>query len=583
MKRRSLVLTGLVLLALGLVGVQSWSIAVERIQQRVVALIEARTGLTVSAIERAEIALLPLPRISLSSVSFNHGETLSGKALRVRARARLLPLIAGRMDFARIDFTAPEISVAATGSGDNLSDWLTPPLTQLSRLQDQGKIVVTGGSVFIRSGGVIQTVLRNVNLVADGRLSQEPLLMSGTMNWRGAPIDFGLVWPTARSAGHLALNVTAPALKLAFDGNRSGDAEAVVNGSVSLSTRSLPELLDWFGERSRVASSIGALSLTGDAQIKPNDISLTNLIADLDGEKLVGAVKLGLAGSRSSLSGTLAGAQLDLGRLYRGLAIAVPSAEEVAALPFADWTSQDVDLRISVDAARAFGLKLGDVATYLMVKQGRFEAGLLRANAYGGSARGRLLAVSAPNGIDVKFQAALDKVNFSEMSSDLPSLSRFGGTGNAQLALDGVGRSASEIVASASGKGSVTLRQGEIEGFAFAELLRRLERNPALALRDWRKGKSAFATAQANVSIANGVATLSETQMTGAAYRLGVTGDVALPTGQIDISAQLSGTGGNLSLPFTLRGDWLAPELSLESGAASRPGGTTGQLPAATR
>lgn len=583
MSRRALVLTVFLGLAIALVGAQSWTVAVERVQQRVVALIEARTGLTVDKIERAEIAFLPLPRISLSNVSFRHGETLSGTALRVRARARLLPLIAGRMDVARIDFTAPEISVAATGGGDTLADWLAPPLAQLSRLQDQGKIVVTGGSVFIRSSGAIQTVLRNVNLVADERLAQEPLLLSGSLHWRGVPTDFSLVWPTGSSNSRLALNITAAPMRLSFDGTRSGETEPVINGPVSMSTRSLPELLSWFGETSRMASAIGALTLTGDAQIKPNDISLNNLIADLDGEKLVGAVKLGLTGSRSAISGTLAGAQLDLGRLYQRLAVVTPASDDTAQLPFAEWTAQDVDLRISVDAARAFGLRLGDVATYLLVKQGRFEAGLLRGNAYGGSARGRLLAVTAPTGVDVKFQAALDKVNFGEMSADIPSLSRFGGTGGAQLALDGIGRSASEIIGSTSGKGSVSLRQGEIDGFAFGELLRRLERNPTLALRDWRKGKSAFNTAQASVSVASGIATLSDTQMAGSAFRLVVSGNAALPTGQIDLTAQLTPVGSGPTLPLRLRGDWTAPELQLELGNGPGSTGTTGLLPVPTR
>ena len=583
MSRRALVLTVFLGLAVALVGAQSWTIAVDRVQQRVVALIEARTGLTVDKIERAEIALLPLPRISLSNVSFHQGETLSGTALRVRARARLLPLIAGRLDVARIDFTAPEISVAATGGGDTLADWLAPPLAQLSRLQDQGKIVVTGGSVFIRSGGAIQTVLRNVNLVADERLAQEPLLLSGSLHWRGVPTDFSLIWPTGSSSSRLALNVTAAPMRLSFDGTRSGETDPVINGSVSMSTRSLPELLSWFGETSRLASAIGALTLTGDAQIKPNDVSLNNLIADLDGEKLVGAVKLGLTGSRSALSGTLAGAQLDLGRLYQRLAVVTPASDDTAQLPFAEWTAQDVDLRISVDAARAFGLRLGDVATYLLVKQGRFEAGLLRGNAYGGSARGRLLAVTAPTGVDVKFQAALDKVNFGQMSADIPSLSRFGGTGAAQIALDGIGGSASEIIGSTSGKGTVSLRQGEIEGFAFGDLLRRLERNPTLALRDWRKGKSTFNTAQATISVSGGIATLSDTQMAGPAFRLLVSGNAALPTGQIDLSAQLSPMGNGPTLPLRLRGDWTAPELKLELGSVSGSTGTTGLLPVPTR
>jgi len=213
-RRGSIILCGFVFL-FALLGLQSWSIAVARVEQRVIAAIEARTGLVVTGMERAEIALLPLPRISLSNVAFAERERqVAGRALRIRAHARLLPLLVGRIDFDRIDLVAPEIDLAVTAGDGSLPDLLGAPLGYLESLQGQSRIVVTSGSFFLRSQGAIRTILRDVNLVLDEREATEPVAIAGSLNWRGVPTEVNLLWPVAAGPGRATLNVNAPLLKL---------------------------------------------------------------------------------------------------------------------------------------------------------------------------------------------------------------------------------------------------------------------------------------------------------------------------------------------------------------------------------
>lgn len=581
MTRRASILVYSIIIVLGLLGLQSWSIAVARVEKHVIAAIEARTGLVVTGLDRAEIALLPLPRISLSNVGFTErGGQIAGRALRIRARARLLPLLAGRVDFDRIDLVAPQIDVTVAAESDGLSDWLVAPLDYLQTLRGQSRIILTAGSIFVRAQGAIVSTLREVNLVLDEREAQEPLTVSGSLNWRGVPAEINLLWPIAAGRGRASLSVTSSLLKLNFDGTRSASPEPIINGQLSLTTRSLPELLGWFGERPRLASAIGPLSLTGNALIRPHDMALSNVVARLDEDRLDGALNVTMTAGRPSLSGTLAGAELDLGRLLSRMDIAAPDAGPgAAALPFEAWTAQDIDLRVSVEAARLNGARLGDLATYLLVKKGRFETGILRANAYGGSAKARLLAMTVPGGIDVKLVAGLDKINFGQAGSDLPQFSRLSGTGGLQLSLDGLGRSLPEVLSSFSGKATFALRQGELGGFSFGDLLRRAERNPGLAQREWRQGRTSFETAGANATVANGILTLSEAQMTGPGYRLTLIGTASLPTQTLDMAALLQPTTGPLRLPFSLTGPIEAPTLELEPEAILRPIGATGGVP----
>lgn len=575
MTRRASILAYSLILGLGLLGLQSWSIAVARVERHVIGAIEARTGLTVTSLERAEIAFLPLPRISLSQVAFTQRDgSLAGRALRLRAQARLLPLLAGRIDFDRIDLVGPQLDVAVAQAGDGLADWLAGPLDDLQRLRGQSRIVITAGSIFLRAEGAIRSILRDVNLVLAERETLEPLSVAGTFTWRGVPAEVSLLWPVANARGRTMLSVEAPLMKLQFEGLRSSPPETITTGQLTLATRSLPELLGWFGEAPRLAGAIGPLSLSADLRLRPSDAALTNVALRLDGDRLDGALNLATTAGRTALSGTLAGATLDVGRLLGRLERpSVSLAADAAPLPFEAWTAQDLDLRVSVETARLNGARLTDVATYLLVKKGRFEAGIGRASAYGGSLKSRLLATATPAGIDLKLTGGLDKVNLGRAGADLPQIARLNGTAGLQFNLDGLGQTLPELVASLTGKGSLALRQGELAGFAFGELMRRAERNPSLALRDWRQGKTVFESAGATATIANGILTLADAQMTGQGYRLTLVGTAGLADAQLDMAALLQPATGPLRLPFRLKGPLAAPVFDLQAEALLRPAG----------
>lgn len=576
MTRRTAILAICLFAVLGLFGLRSWELALGRVERSALAAIERKTGFVVKTVERAELALLPLPRISLSQVAFAQRDgTLSGEAVRVRAHLRLLPLLSGQLSFDRVDLVAPRIDVAVPAGSNGLTEWLAPPLAELVRLRSQSKIVLQGGSLFLRANGAIQSVVRDVNLILDERSQNEPLDLSGSLTWRGVPTEVSLRWPMVDGNAKVALSATSPLLKLRFEGTRTGPNEAMINGPLALSTPSMPKLLGWFGEDSRLAAALGAFTLSADVQIKPREASFNNVVASLDGERLDGVLKLSDNAGRFALSGTLAGAALDLGRLIDRLPIPAIDAADPGPLALEGWTAREIDLRVSVDSAKLSGARLGDVATYLLVKKGRFETGLLRANAYGGTVKTRLLAVSAPGGVDVKIQSGLDKVNFGQAAADLPQLARLSGTGGFQLALDGAGRTFDELLGSLTGRVNLALRQGEIGGMALADLLRRAERNPVQALRDWRQGKTAFDTLVANAGIAGGLLVLTDAQMSGQAYQLNLAGNAALRTRMLDMTALLSSTTSQLRLPFGLKGPVSAPLFELETDAMLTPTGAS--------
>ena len=575
MTRRAAIIAFSLVVAIGLLGLQSWDVALGRVQRGAIKAIEERTGFVVKTIERAEIALLPLPRISLSQVAFAQRDgALAGEAVRIKAHLRLLPLFSGQISFDRVDLVAPRIDIAGPAGSDGIAEWLAPALAELERLQSQSKIVISAGSVFLRANGAIQSVVRDLDLVIDERSRNEPLALSGQLNWRGIPTEVSLLWPMVGGNAKAALSATSSLLKLRFEGTRSGPGEPVISGPLVLSTPSLTKLLGWFDEESRLGSALGAVAISADIQVKPREVSFSNAIVNLDGERLDGAIKLAETGGRFALSGTLAGATLDLGRIVDRLPVPVVDVADTTTFDLEAWTARDIDLRISVDAARLKGARLNDVATYLLVKKGRFETGLLRAGAYGGSIKSRLLAIATPAGVDIKLQAGLDKVNIGQAASDLPQLGRLSGTGNLQFALDGVGRTFDELLGSFTGRINLAARQGEIGG-AFGELLRRAERSPVQALRDWRQGKTPYESISANAGIAGGLLALTEAQMIGANYRFNLAGSAALRTRTLDMTALLASPNGATKLPFLLKGPVDAPAFEIETEALVSPAGAS--------
>lgn len=572
MSRRAL-LIGLAAAALLLtLGLRSWNLALSQVERSVVAGIEARTGLKVTGLRRAEIAILPLPRISLSDVTFADPQgVLSGKAARLRARARLLPLIGGQLDFDRIDLVAPEIDVAAEESGGGYAGWLDRILGYLARLDSQTRLVLNSGSVMMRSENTILTTLRDVNLLIEERSARAPVALAGSFTWRGEATKVDILWPVAGERARTAFSIGSRLMNLRLNGTRAA-AQGTTNGQIEFSTKSLSDALAWIGPRPRIASLVRQVELTAQTQISEGGIALDSVVAIVDGYQLEGALKLDGAMPNWALSGTLAGAEFDLGRLLRQAEPQPPAAgTETGGTPleFDGWTTNDVDLRLSLDSGRIGATRFGDLAAQLLIRKGRFEASLLRAATYGGSARARILATPVAAGADVKLQLGLEKVNLALAADDLPELARLSGTATGQLAFEGAGGSLEQVVSSLTGRAGLTIRQGEFRGIAFPDLLRKAEKPPTSA-RDWRQGKSSFETLQLAVLANLGVLYLTETQIAGSGYNVVLNGTADLSRRWLDLNGALSSTTTSTRVPFEVRGPFFGAAFTPEIDAALR-------------
>lgn len=569
-------------LALGLVvlvaGFWTWTLPAARMEQRLAAGLARATGLNFTFAGPIQLRLLPNPKLKFSQVSVAHADgSLRGKAAEMTASVRLLALVAGRLDFSSIALSAPEIDAAVPSDAATPAAWVAPMARFFASLDGSARVTITNGTVFARSGSAISTVARDINLVLAERDKDEPLQLAGSLNWRGQVTSLEVMWPTSPASNRTTFKTRSELLRSSFDGKLiPGEGALRLDGNLDIETPAFARLVGWFGEAAPLSSLVGQMKLTAVASLRGNVLELTSAALQLDRDRLEGALSVRTSENRWNLSGTFAGATLDMDRMV--LAIDPRSAPGVDrnadfAINLDDWTRHDVDLRISIENARLAGAKLSTVAAQLMVGQGRIEASILRATAYRGNVRARAVLSKPASLTDLRVQTTIERLDLAQASADMAGARRLTGTASGQLSVEGAGASFNEVLGSLSGRASANIRNGEIPGLALAEVVRRSERQPLSALRDWRSGRTGFELANFTATISNGNVQLTDANMFGSSFKATLTGRANLAERQLSLSGRLAATAGTLQIPFEINGSLIDPVVTPDlSALLSGPG-----------
>lgn len=584
MKRRAIIGLGVAAIAAIGLGTRPWELAASTIENRVIAGLEQATRAKVTSIGSAAIAFLPTPHISLRDMKIAQpGHTMKASVIRARAEIRLLALFSGRLDFDDIKLTAPQIDIAVADTASSPAEWLAPAVDVLAGTEGHGRITILDG-VFnaTRNSGAITAIVSKVNLVIARRKANAPVELSGSVLWRGEPTAVDAKWPLTGTTAPAILNVRSPVLDWSFDGTRDFADTPVLSGRIRIGAPSAKAALSWLQTGSPFVELLGPVKLVAQARFTPGMANLSEVVAKIGNDSLEGALTVDTSGSRWSLGGTLAGATLDLGAVVQRLDSTPFIFNDDPArspLDLAALTSHNLDLRLSIDTMNAGSAKLSNVAAQVLIKPGRLDLSLLQASAYGGSAKARLVMGQGTSGVDMRLQSGFDKIDLGKFSNDLPGIRRFSGIGYGQLLLEGSGETPTEVLSGLTGRLSLSARNGDISGVALPELLRKIERQPLSAFRDWRGGRSSFEVASLNATIAGGVVEISDSTVTGPGYKLALTGRSSLMNRQMALTGLLSGGLNNLvRLPFEVTGPIFDPLVTPDTQVLIQRSGAAGPL-----
>jgi hypothetical protein len=564
------------------IGIMPWPLARAGFDQRILSAMIRATGLMVETAPGAKVALLPTPRILLTDATFRSADgSLYVESAKIRADIRILPLFAGQIVMDGVELASPQITLTVTDGAMPPLVAAPTPTAWFSAERESPRITLKDGSLFIRDGAGIRSILRSMNVTLGEREAGNALSLSGALRWRGEAVEIIANWPLPQGRDDAGRSKVLPVFlrlvsgmgSVRFEGVRQPGPIGPIEGRLEAETGSLPQALEWMGESSPFANLADKLRLSGEAVLTASSLTMPNISLNIDADRLDGAalIRPGANGIWG-ISATLDGARLDIDRmLTRSGAIAHLEEAGKGRVPLRigrdGWRM--VDLRLSIEQARLAKARLTDVALQILASDGRLDVSLARANAYRGAIKGRL-AISAEGPAapyDLRFNASAERIELASALADMGDMRRLSGTGFLQVTLDGSGANLPDIARSLKGRASMVVRQGEITGASLADLARRAERQPLAAMREGLTGRSAFDSLNVGGPVQDGVIEIADGLIAGTGFRLALAGGVSLPERSLRLKALLTGQTPASRLPFEITGPWGQPRIALDAAA----------------
>ncbi|GGC57114.1 cell envelope biogenesis protein AsmA [Chelatococcus reniformis] len=583
-------------LALLGIGMAPWTLANDYASQRIGKHVKALTGLDLAVEGRTTLAFLPAPRIKMEEVALRSEDgRVRLRTSQFRGEVRLLPLLRGELELSDVTLFEPTLNVMSEAQPvEAWQQWLdrltrTAGASVVGRYPHVPRLVVVGGTVsFERSNGASDR-LKDVNVVFAWPDSASAIGAAGQFSYAGRAVDvlFAGLNPTRLSTGRdseFTLRVKAEGLSLVGRGTLSQGGTRF-DGQVTCGTDSLADVDRWIGAGLPFAQLVDAFSVSGATTLSPRGLAISAATVVVGNDQMEGAVSARVDGGRIALSGTLAADALDLSRFARPLTPRLDSdrAWTRDQIERSAMLGSELDLRISASRATLGRFAMEDLASSIMLRSGRFEITLSRASAYRGNVKGRLILQPAESGIDARLQGVMERVDLAGALSDAFDMRRVGGIGSMQIVAEASGSSVMDLARSLSGRANVVVRQGEIVGIDFSELLRRAERRPLSAASDWRGGRTSFEQAGLSLAIAGGVIELNDATVSTASMKATLAGQMSVADRTLALSGTVAPQPGSLrpasaELPFELFGSWDDPRVGPDVKALIRRSGAAAPL-----
>lgn len=253
----------------------------------------------------------------------------------------------------------------------------------------------------------------------------------------------------------------------------------------------------------------------------------------------------------------------------------------------------DAEVRVSAAELALGSLRVAPVTVETTVNKGVLQARLENAGLYGGEANGVISLDAAASTPAQAMQLHLAGVNALPLLSDVAGFESLAGTMRADIDVNATGRSQKVMISSLAGSVDVELSNGAVRGIDVAKLVHNLTRT---ILEGWQQNatdRTPLTRFNAHFSLANGVATTDNLDLSGPVVRMTGAGsvDLAAKTLQLKVDPQLvtgrQAAGGSadtagLGVPAIIAGSWSKPRIYPDvAGILNNPESVYNQLKAA--
>lgn len=419
-------------------------------------------------------------------------------------------------------------------------------------------------------------------------------------------VDLALDWPERAGNANITGALRPAGERVAFEASidrfdqfLNGDVRPVTarvdtkGGGVSLTGRAglsgavAGDLWLKTSDTGRFLAALGAgtidlpqgLGRTADVKLQmtltpDRRLALREMVADLGGNSLRGAADITLNGTPNINAQLNAGA-LDLAGFAgsEGGREGGSGAQGGTAPPAsAGWSKAPIDasglsafngeIALTADRVTLGTLELGPTRVLLRNDNARMVVELREINAFDGVVSGEFV-VNNRNGLSVGGTLAARAIAMQPLLMQTAGLSRFRGTGDADLSFLGSGQTLDAIIYSLRGDGAVNVGRGSIDGIDLDALMGNF---------DVEGGTTVFDSLGATFDIDEGVLSNSDLLMTLPNFTATGGGQVALGAQTLDYTVtpkalRVNGERG-LAIPVRIVGPWADPEIKPDLQAA---------------
>jgi AsmA protein len=225
------------------------------------------------------------------------------------------------------------------------------------------------------------------------------------------------------------------------------------------------------------------------------------------------------------------------------------------------WLKEaDADLSLDVGQLRLRNLRLGHSHAHLTLKDGALAARLDSVSLYGGTGRAQLTVDGRSAVLLFRNTLQFDRVTLRPFLTDTLGLDRIEGTGSLSLDVAAQGANADAVMHTLSGKGSITVGQGRIQGVDLGTVARTIQK----FLGSGATGEVAntdFHDMGGSFVMAHGVLTNRDFHLAGPVLQAVGAGDIDIGNRSLDFRVEpKAGVGGargpSIGIPFRIKGSW---------------------------
>jgi AsmA protein len=235
----------------------------------------------------------------------------------------------------------------------------------------------------------------------------------------------------------------------------------------------------------------------------------------------------------------------------------------------------DADVNVNVRETKISRMTIGPTSIGMSVRDGVLDATLGGMQLYDGQGSGKVTVDASKPVATFNGNLQLDNVSVQPLLAGAAGFNLLAGRTNIALQLSGTGGSGDDIKHSLSGRGSIDITDGSIEGINLTELIQGVGAGQMPNLEQGPGAKTQFSSFGGTFNIASGVAETHDLEMTSPLLKVTGRGTVDMVTSSLDfltqpeIVAGPEGKGGanslaGLSIPVRVEGPFEHPTFKPE-------------------